>query len=171
MCNGPSGVVLGQDPTRPDDPAAQLAYVVCFGAAQIFVVDRQPASLVAIDMTIQENGLPKGEPLWVAEVCSDPSNVRIGRDPTRPDDPTAFLAYVVCFGAGEIFVVDTRIGRVVDQILTGKGPNSLALDPFSRRAFITNFLDNTIGIIDLDPSHARFNRMVLRIGTVRNLVR
>jgi 6-phosphogluconolactonase (cycloisomerase 2 family) len=59
----------------------------------------------------------------------------------------------------------------VDQILTGKGPNSLALDPFSQRAFITNFLDNTIGIIDLDPSHARFHRMVLRIGTVRNLVR
>ena len=32
------------------------------------------------------------------------------------------------------------------------------------RAFIANFLDNTVGVVDLDPRNATYQRMTLRIG-------
>ncbi len=36
---------------------------------------------------------------------------------------------------------------------------------------VANFLENTVGVIDLDPTHVTFRRMVVRIGLLENLVR
>lgn len=132
------------------------------GGDTLYVVNRQPPSLLAIDMTL-EDGLPKEEVVWVEEVCGDPSMLRL--------DPQGDLAYVVCFGTAQIYVVDIGLGQVVEQITTGKGPNELVLDPARKRAFVANFLENTVGIIDLDPTHTTYRRMVVRIGLVENLVR
>ena len=132
------------------------------GGERMYVVNRQPPSLVAFDMSL-EDGLPKGEPMWVEEVCAEPSLLRLA--------PERDLAYVVCFGTAQIHVVDTATGRVVGQIATGKGPNELVLDHQRRCAFVANFLENTVGVIDLDPSHATYHRMVLRIGLQQDLVK
>ena len=121
-------------------------------------------------MTPRDGGLPHQDPLWVAPICAEPSLLQLGTDPLHPEDPRPRLAYAVCFRSSEMFVVDTALGRVVDQVLTGRGPNGIAIDGKNRRAFVANFLDNTIGVIDLDPSHTSYNRMVLRIGTVTALV-
>lgn len=141
------------------------------GGQQLYLVDRLPQALVALDMAPQDHMLkaPKQEPIWTVEVCTDPSIIRLGKDPLHPEDMQSRLAYVVCFGSAQIFVVDTNIGKVVDQIPVGKGPNSLVLDNVNQRAFIANFLENTVGIIDLNPIHKNYNRMVLRIGRVSNL--
>jgi len=153
-------------------PATDARGIAYHGATErLYVVSRQPPSLVALDMSEDKDGTPKRQALWVEEVCSEPSLLVLGQDPTNPGDDKAVLAYVVCFGSNQIFVVDTGLGKVVDQIPTGKGPHSLVLDEANERAFIANFLDNTIGVIDLDPSHASFNRMVLRIGRVTDLVK
>jgi DNA-binding beta-propeller fold protein YncE len=140
------------------------------GGRRLYVVDRAPAALVALDMTPGDDGLPRQEGLWAAEVCADPAMLRLGPDPTRPEEPLARLAYVVCFSAAQVFVVDTGLGTVVDQFLTGRGPNALVIDSPNRRGFLANFLDNTVGVIDLDPSHVTYNRMVLRLGREENLV-
>ena len=134
---------------------------------RLYAVNRQPPTLLALDMS-EKDGIAKKEPLWAVEVCSEPTLVRLGQDPTQPN---RLLAYVVCFTGNKIFVVDTVLARVIDQIPVGKGPYSLVLDGSNKRAFIANFLDNTIGVIDLDPSHARFNRMALRIGRVDDPVK
>ena len=153
-------------------PATDARGIVYHAAsARLYVVSRQPPTLVALDMTKGTDGSPKQKAVWAAEVCSEPSLLQLAQDPTRPGNPLALLAYVVCFASNQIFVVDTLMGTVVDQIPTGKGPHSLVLDTANRRAFIANFLDNTVGVIDLDPSHASFNRMVLRIGRVADLVK
>jgi len=131
------------------------------GGDRLYVVSQQPASLVAFDMSL-EDGVPRGETLWIEEVCSEPSVIRL--------DVARSRAYVVCFATAQIFVVDTDVGQVVDQIETGNGPNELTLDIAHQRAFIINFLDNTLGVIDLDPSHETYRRMMLRIGLQRNLV-
>ncbi len=138
---------------------------------RLYIVNRQPPTLVALDMSDDTDGTPKKEALWAAEVCSEPSLLVMGQDPTRPNTANALLAYVVCFGSNQIFVVDTVTGTVVDQIPTGKGPHSMVIDQGNRRAYVANFLDNTVGVIDLDPSHAGFNRMVMRIGSVTDLVK
>jgi hypothetical protein len=140
------------------------------GGERLFLIDRLPAALVAMDMTPRENGFPKQEPIWAVDVCSEPNILQLGPDPSQAHSSSDRLAYVVCFRDSQIFVVDTLLARVVGQILTGRGPNALALDTARRRAYVANFLDNTVGVIDLDPSHAEYQRMVLQIGLVTNLV-
>ncbi|MCC6746542.1 MAG: hypothetical protein IT371_02725 [Deltaproteobacteria bacterium] len=139
------------------------------GGTQLFVVNRAPPSLIALERNERLPDRPF-EPLWEVEVCSEPSLLRLGADPARPGDPTARLAFVVCFRDAEIFVVDVGLGKLVGRIPTGRGPNALELDPARRRAFIANFADNTVGVIDLDPSHRTYLQMMLRIGLVRRIV-
>ena len=145
---------------------------IVFGPAgeTLYAVDRLPPTLVALDMS-DKGGTPRKDPLWAVEVCAEPSVLRLVQNPTRPNDPQALLAYVVCFAAAQIYVVDTQLRRVVDKILVGSGPHGLAVDSTNKRAFVANFLDNTVGLIDLDPSHASFHQMVLRIGMITNMVR
>lgn len=140
-------------------------------ARRLYLVNREPPALLALDMAPGLDGNPKKSALWAAEVCSEPSLLQLGQDHARPGQPSAGLAYVVCFGSAQIYVVDLRLGKVIDQIPVGKGPHSLVLDDANKRAFIANFIDNSVGVIDLDPSHARFNRMAMRIGTADDLVR
>lgn len=140
------------------------------GGKRLFLVDRLPPSLITLDMTL-EDGAPKAEARAPVEVCPEPSLVKLGPDPTRPGDVEALLAYVVCFASNQIYVVDTTLNQVVGEITTGRGPYSLELDPTRGRAYVANFLENTVGVIDLDPSHSTYQRMVLRIGLVTQLVR
>jgi len=140
------------------------------GGERLYLVDRQPPTLVALDMTPKDDGGPQQDPIWVTEVCSEPATLRLAANPTRPDNPQAQLAYVVCFRGAQIYVVDTLLGKVVDQISTGSGPSGLVLDTKQQRAFVTNFLENTVGVIDLNPANASYHRMVLRIGFSENLV-
>ncbi|MCK5797800.1 MAG: hypothetical protein KAI47_11480 [Deltaproteobacteria bacterium] len=135
----------------------------------LYAISRDPSSLVALDLSLK-HGQSRREVLWTAEICSEPSVLALMQKPGRTD-PNAQLAYVVCFGEGAIFVVDTELGLVEGRVETGAGPNQLVLDPSRHRAFITNFAENTIGVIDLDPSHPSFNRMVLRIGLRQDLIK
>lgn len=135
------------------------------GGTELYLSNRMPASLVALDMSPKE-GLPRQESLWAKEVCTDPTRVRLGRGP----DGT-LLAYVVCFSGGQIYVVDTTRNAVVGQIATGKGPYDLVLDTGNKRAFVTNFLENTVGLIDLDSTHVSYLKMVARIGLAENLLK
>ena len=93
------------------------------------------------------------------------------KDIAAKDNPQRHLVYVVCFGSSQIYVIDPQLAKVIDQIQTGKGPNVLEFDLEHQLAFVANFLENTIGVIDLNPSHPSFNRMVLRIGITDNLVK
>jgi DNA-binding beta-propeller fold protein YncE len=155
---------------NPANDARGLAFGP--GGDRLYIVDRQPSTLIAMDMSqAPGSALPRQQTLWAVPVCSEPSLVKLGPDPSQPDQPLARLAYVVCFSSGQIFVVDTADGKLVDEIVTGKGPNGLAIDSANKRAFVANFLDNTIGVIDLDPSHPSYNRMVLRIGHNQYLIR
>jgi YVTN family beta-propeller protein len=135
------------------------------GGGTLYLTNRAPAALVALDMTL-EDGLPRQESLWAVEVCADPAKVRLGPGPAGE-----LLAYVVCFAASQIYVIDTSMAKVVDQIATGSGPYDLVLDPNSKRAFVTNFLERTVGVIDLDPTRATYHRMIARIGLAENLVK
>lgn len=162
------------------------------GGSRVFAVSRVPNSLVAMDV-IEEAGVVRHEPAWAVEVCSDPSLVVLG---PHERDPAAHYAYVVCFAEAALFVIDTRLGALVGRIETGRGPNGLVLDVGSQqscegrrpcsddhesclagrcvkatpRAFVANFLENTIGVIDLRPASPSYRRMVARIGRATNVV-
>ncbi|MBK8482721.1 MAG: hypothetical protein IPL40_16410 [Proteobacteria bacterium] len=170
------------------------------GAEVLYVVSQQPSALIALQMEATPGAPSTstgiGQTLWIADLCVGPSALTLGPNPVDLDDAAAQLAYVTCFAEDTIAVVDLTHGTLVGQIATGRGPTTLALDVGSMqacvaaadcpdvgarcaggrclrehaRAFVSNFLENTVGLIDLDPLHSTFQRMVLRLGTRRDLV-
>ena len=137
---------------------------------RLLVVNRAPPALVAMRIRNETSDALSSEPLWTVELCDEPSTLRLGPDHST-GDPDVRLAYVVCFSEALIFVVDMVTAQLVDTIATGEGPNALELDSARRRAFVTNFAENTVGVIDLNAEHETYHKMVLRIGTARRLVR
>lgn len=170
------------------------------GAQVLYVVSQQPPALLALQMRGTPGAIDPaasfGQALWIADLCSEPSAVTLGPHPAHLDDPSRGLAYVTCFAEDTIAIVDLAQGALVGQIVTGRGPATLTLDLGSLqacsraeecpevggrcsggrcvrphpRAFVSNFLENTVGVIDLDPQHRSFGRMLLRLGTRRDLV-
>jgi hypothetical protein len=41
--------------------------------------------------------------------------------------------------------------------------------PNRKKVYVTNFLEDTLAVIDVSPSSPTYNRVVLRIGDVRPL--
>lgn len=170
------GIAFGRDPER------------------LYVASRAPSSVSALRVR-DEQGVRSYDPLWVASACSEPSVMVLGPNLQRLH-PLAQLIYVVCFGDSRILVIDADLGESVGEIQTGRGPNSLLLDVGTQRpcvadstcedldevcrgtvclnrhprAFVANFLENTIGIIDLDPASRSYLNMRARIGLARKMV-
>ena len=79
--------------------------------------------------------------------------------------------YVLCYAANQMAVVDPDLAALVDSVLVGRGPNEIVFnfgsgesavsDP---RAFVTNFLDNSISVVDLQPGSRYENHVIARIG-------
>jgi YVTN family beta-propeller protein len=79
-------------------------------------------------------------------------------------------AYVTCFQDGQLYVVDPRgLSTVEDIITVGRGPFSVVASPSRKKVYVTNFLEDTIAVIDTSPTSPFYNRVVLRIGDVRPL--
>jgi DNA-binding beta-propeller fold protein YncE len=67
-------------------------------------------------------------------------------------------------------VIDPRDTKQADDIvLVGRGPYSVVAAPVRQKLYVTNFLEDTIAVLDIKPGSPTRNRVVLRIGTPRNL--
>ncbi|MDY0004514.1 MAG: hypothetical protein RBU30_24675 [Polyangia bacterium] len=172
MVLGPS-VVLGA-PLGPLEGGADVrGLAVAPDGNTLYALTRTPPALVAIDTSLQ-NGVPKNSVLDVVEVCPRPSNLRL-----REDRFGRRLAYAVCYGSGEIYVVDTAQAQVVDRIESGGGPHDLVLVPDipevpARRqgfGFITNFGEHSVGVLDLREDSPTYHQMIGRIGWPEELER
>lgn len=124
-----------------------------------YVVDREPPTLVEVDTSL-EDGVPRNRVTRLVELCPEPSMVR--RDPTAE----SLTFFVVCFATSQIFVVNGDLMTVEAVIATGRGPNDLVFDSnLDRpRAYVTQFGENTIGVIDLDPESPTYRFLARRIG-------
>jgi DNA-binding beta-propeller fold protein YncE len=130
-----------------------------------WVASREPPTLLLVD-TSEEHGLPRNRVQATAELCAEPSLVR-----ARLDAAGRTLVYVVCFATNQIFVVDGLLMELDDVIETGRGPAALEFDEGRRRAFIANFAENTVGVIDLDPESPTYHHMVRTLGLPEPLLR
>ncbi len=76
--------------------------------------------------------------------------------------------YVSCFQDGQVYILDPRASGGTDDIVTvGRGPFAVVAPPGRQRLYVTNFLEDTIAVLDLTPGSATRNRVVLRIGEPR----
>lgn len=165
MVLGPS-VVLGA-PLGPLEVGADVRGIqVSPDGETLFALTRTPPALVSIDIRLKD-GFPRNEVLDVVEVCPQPSILRL-----REDSHGRILAYAVCYGSGDIYVVDTIEAQLVGRVESGGGPYDLVMVPedpavpASRRGFgfMSNFGEHTVGVVDFREDSPTYHQLIGRIG-------
>lgn len=132
--------------------------------SRLYLVNRRPPSLQIIDTAIGPTGLPNNRTIGATDICRQASTVAVS------GSGDAERAYVTCFQDGQLYVVDPRAGVIVEDIvLVGRGPYGVATAPNRNLLLVTNFLEDTVAVVDIAPGSATRNRVVLRIGKPRPL--
>jgi DNA-binding beta-propeller fold protein YncE len=130
----------------------------------LYLVNRRPPSLQIFDTSLGVTGFPKNEPIGVTDLCRQASTVAVA------DSGDGERAYVTCFQDGQLYIVDPRTTiRAEDIVLVGRGPYSVVAAPTRKRVYVTNFLEDTVVVLDTTPNVPTRNRVVMRIGIPRNL--
>ena len=125
-----------------------------------YVTNRSPSSLVVVDTTPHPDGSAEGRAIETIEIGAGTSKVAV-----QPI-PDGYLVLAVCFDAERIYVVDPALRAVVGEVRTGTGPFAIATDPdpARARAYIANFGESSVWVVDLDPASAYFTEPILKIG-------
>jgi len=130
--------------------------------SHLYLVNRKPPSIQIWDTSLGPTGFPRNKALGATDICRQGSTVAIS------GSGDAERAYVTCFQDGQVYVVDPR-GQVSveDIVLVGRGPYAAAAANTKNKLFVTNFLEDTIAVVDTTPNVKTHNRVVLRIGKAR----
>ena len=135
-----------------------------FNAAgdRLYLVNRRPPSLQIYDTSPGPTGFPKNMGIAATDLCRDASTLAI------VDAGDGDRAYVSCFQDGEIYIIDPRGASSVEDIVSvGRGPYAVAAAPTRKKVYVTNFLEDTVAVVDVSPTSKTHNRVVLRIGEAR----
>lgn len=144
---------------------------------RMYVVNRSPPTLQIFDTSIGPSGFPRNAAIGASDICRQASTLAV------LDAGAGERAYVTCFQDGQIYVVDPNGASQVEDIITvGRGPYSVVAATYQAKSppgdprpvtmarsllFVSNFLEDTIAVIDVTPTLATQNRVVLRIGQPR----
>lgn len=130
--------------------------------SRLYLLNRQPASLQVVDTSIGETGYPTNAGVGGVPVCRQASTLTT----FNPGDGER--VYLTCFQDGEVFVVNPEGQGHIDDIVTvGRGPFAVVGSAVHDKLYVTNFLEDTIAVVDVSPTSPLRNRVVLRIGQVR----
>ncbi len=126
-----------------------------------YVLNRSPAVLQVLDTSLDNTGRPRNSLRQAIEICSNASNLTVG------DLGAGDRVFVTCFREGQVWVLDP-IGGGVDAIIdVGRGPQAIAIAPSRNQLYVTNFLEDTVAVVDLEVASPTENRVVLRLGRTR----
>ena len=129
---------------------------------RLYLVNRRPPSLQVFDTSLGPTGFPKNKGIAATDLCRDASTLAV------MDAGAGDRAYVSCFSDGELYVVDPRgQASLEDIVLVGRGPYAVTAAPTRKKVYVTNFLEDTVAVVDVDPTSPTYNRVVLRIGEPR----
>jgi hypothetical protein len=154
------------------------------GGNRAFVTENNPPSLLVIDTSTDptEGAQPHNLVTKVIDICQTPSHSGVRRFTVAgaPGTPsyTKTKVMVVCFLSSQVMIVDPDRGGVDDTIFSGfTGPNDIAFnfsDPgdvqpianvgVSRHAYVTNYSESTIAVVDLEPGSPTENRVLAKLG-------
>jgi len=142
---------------------------------RMYAVNRDPPSLEIYDTSANASGFPRNVLSGASDICREASTVSVVSAEASDVEHASERAYVTCFQDGQVYVVDPNGQSNVEDIITvGRGPYGIVAaqgtNPASqsrKQLFISNFLEDTIAVVDVTPSSANRNRVVLRIGRPR----
>jgi DNA-binding beta-propeller fold protein YncE len=137
---------------------------------RLYLVSRTPPSLQVYDTTPGLDGTPRNALLGSSDLCREASAATVAGSGTDE------RVYVTCFQDGQVYVVDPFGQSQVEDIITvGRGPYAVdvmppqtsPMSPPPRYLFVSNFLEDTIAVIDIAPNSPTRHRVVLRMGAPR----
>jgi len=130
----------------------------------LYLVNRRPPSLQIFDTSLDATGFPRNHAVGAADICRQASTVSVA------DTGDGERAYVTCFQDGQLYIVNPNgLVQAEDIVIVGRGPYSVVTAPTRKKLYVSNFLEDTIAVLDLTPNVPTRNRVVLRIGIPRNL--
>ena len=109
------------------------------------VVTRTPSALLRIDTETREV-------VDMVSIGTDPSVVQIFED----EENGGVYAFILCFKSNNVYIVEPNTMKVYVRS-TGSGPHAVAFDKKRKYAYIANFRESTITIIEATPpfNHVR----------------
>ncbi len=154
------------------------------GGQRAFVTENNPPSVLVLDTRTDatEGSQPHNVVTDVIDVCQEPSHMGVrrftvaGAPGTPPYVKTKLV--VVCFLSGQVMIVDPDRPGVDDTVFSGfTGPNDVAFNfsdvgsaaPIAdiglpRHAYVTNYSESTIAVLDLEPGSPNENRVLAKLG-------
>ncbi len=134
---------------------------VAFGTngERAYMINRVPPSLQIYDTTLDVTGVPRNRLSGASDLCREASGLVVA------DGGIGERAFVSCFLSGEVYVIDPQgTSRVEAVASVGRAPFGLAAAESRQLLFVSTFLEDSVAVIDLDPSSSTFYRVVMRIG-------
>jgi DNA-binding beta-propeller fold protein YncE len=126
---------------------------------QAYMINRSPPSLMIYDTSLDTSGVPRNRLQGVSDVCREASGLAVA------DGGIGERAFVSCFLTGEVYVIDPRGASVVESVISvGRAPFAMVAAETRQLLFVSMFLEDSIAVIDLDPTSPTFYRVVMRIG-------
>jgi len=138
---------LDPPPSAPDD------------GQRVFALQRLPPALVGFEVNRTASGGLTVVPTSVIETCSGPTFLYQN---TQPGD--GMRLYVNCFDTGEIYVFDPTIPSLLTTLQVGRGPAGMVFDPSLPVAYVLNFSQNDIAVVDLQRGSPTEDHVIQRIG-------
>jgi DNA-binding beta-propeller fold protein YncE len=147
------GVVETEDGTR--------AYLLHRNTLSRF----NPPAVVEVDRSLDEQGRRRNRAVGLVETCAGATELHL-HDPARAGEPGGGQRiYVVCFEAGQVYVLRRAPFGVMGVINVGRGPTAMVFSPNDPGlAYVSGYSDNNISVVDLRPGSPTENRVVQRIG-------
>lgn len=136
------------------------------GGNLLYVGARNPSAVLVIDTSLGDDGLPKNELVGRVDVDLTPQQIRV------VETPLGELVYVADFENASVHVIDPALldsGTARTAIRVGQGPFGVtsATVNGAPRLIVTNFVEDTLSVIDLDPESPTFHRELYRVGAPR----
>ena len=129
---------------------------------RMYLINRKPPSLQVYDTSLGPTGFPQNRGVGATDICRQASTLAV------MDAGDGDRAYISCFQDGQLYIVDPRgLSSVEDIVLVGRGPYTVVGSAAHKKVYVTNFLEDTVAVVDVNPTSPRYNRVVLRIGEVR----
>jgi hypothetical protein len=144
------------------DHARDLAFTS--DGARLLALHRSPSTVYLVDVRSKAEGT-SDTVLTKVSVCSQPGRIQMVGP--SDDDSVGELAYISCYANNGVDVVDPASGQLVAHIRTGRGPFGMAFidnkELGIRRLYVANFLSQSVGVIELDPTSPYFHTQIAEI--------
>ena len=127
-------------------------------AQRAYALQRLPPDLVGFDIAVNVAGSATATPTDVIETCSSPTFLY---QHDAGDGPRLF---VNCFDTGEVYVFDPAGPTLLTTFGVGRGPAGMVFDTARPLAYVLDFSQNDISVVDLAPGSPTQYHLIQRLG-------